>query len=101
MLHGSRPISSSRELPTISAARELTYKMRGGCTSICATYIPMPACSAALSIARHSVAPSSGGGSSVFVAALYHAAGQPIHPRNHRCDHVKREPEHVPILCSF
>src|SRR5262245_38199143 len=30
---------------------------------MCETYTPKPACSAALSIARHSVAPSNGGGS--------------------------------------
>src|SRR5262245_44752865 len=55
----------------ISAARAFTYKTRGGSTSICAMYTPMLACSAALSIALHSVALSSEAKCAVVVIPLF------------------------------
>src|SRR5678816_1639335 len=53
--------------------------MHGRCASRCVTYTPMPACSAALSIARHNVVASTRGGSTVLVATVYHVRNEPIH----------------------
>src|SRR5262245_17644547 len=53
--------------------------MFGRCASRCVTYTPMPACSAALSIACHNVLASTRGGSTVLVGSVYHVRNEPIH----------------------